>query len=348
VSPLLYNLPDKLRNLLKYAAVSVSSVSLAQQLFFYLRRRDVLFLMYHGIIPDDEELQSTTSVRESEFVRQLNYLSENFACVSIEEALSGDRDRKRECPSIVVTFDDGYANNYTIALPLLERRRIPAVIYVATGNVCERKISWADRIWTAAKKSGLRRIVLKGMGDSSKTYEFPGTDAVWQRGVHRLVEDVKRLEQSKRDEITDSIVAQFQHYPGAASFNVDVEDNIFAPLSIRQLEDLSAHPLITIGSHSHCHSLLNRIPIAEARESIRKSKETLERITGRSIEHFSYPNGNYSPEVIDLLKEAGFKSAVSIPSGVFHAGDDPYTIKRIMIGPHTSMGLFKTKLTGFF
>ncbi len=330
---------------IKAAAASCLSNSLAQRAAFRLHRTKTLFLMYHGIAHDAEEIESSTIVREGAFRRQMEYLKENFDCLSIEEALDRTGHQAKRL-GVVVTFDDGYQNNLKIALPILEEGGIPAIIYVTTGNVCERQLFWSDKIWIAARRSALARIDLTGISNGFGEYSFLGTGEQWQDCVKRLTEDIKRTDPSRREEIAEEVLIRFRESPQAKPFDINVEDNVFTPLTADQVSALTAHPLITIGSHSHCHNLLNQIPLRQAEESIRKSKEILEQLTGKRVEHFSYPNGNLTPDIVTLLKDAGFKSAVSIPPGFFKYGDDPYFIKRIMVGPYTTLDMFKARLTG--
>jgi peptidoglycan/xylan/chitin deacetylase (PgdA/CDA1 family) len=312
---------------------------------FYLHRTDVVFLMYHGVIRDDEELESTTIVRESEFRRQLKYLKENYECLSIDEALNNCNGRKK--PGVVVTFDDGYANNYTVALPLLDEFRIPAIVYVTTRNMCERTLLWSDRVWVAVKRSRVSEIDLTGISRSLKFYRLHGSGDEWQYRVHLLTEDIKRAEPSKREQIVNAVIARL-HAASGSSFEIDIENTIFTPLTPLQLKELSSHPLITIGAHSHCHNLLNQIPLAQAKESIIQSKKILKEIIGQKIKHFSYPNGNLTPEIVQVLKDTGFMSAVTVPPGFFRPGNDQYRIPRVMVGAYMSLELFKAKLTGIF
>jgi len=284
-------------------------------------------------------------VREREFVRQMEYLKEKYACLTIDQAIS--RNGHASMPGVVVTFDDGYVNNLEVALPILERFEIPAAIYVTTQNVCERRLLWSDKIWIAVKKAGLPHIDLTGIAPPLKSYDLGGVGDQWQYRVHLLTEDVKRSDPSRREEIVTSIIRRLQELSGAA-IDVDVENNSFTPLTPEQLRRLSSHPLITIGAHSHCHNLLNRIPLPQAKESILRSKEILEDITGKEIRHFSYPNGNLNDEIVDILKREGFRSAVTVPPGFFRNGDDPYRIPRMMVGAYMSLNLFKAKLTGIF
>jgi len=277
----------------------------------------------------------------------MEYLKDNYDCISIEDALGRDK-RPKQHQSAVITFDDGYANNLEIALPVLEDLGIPAIIYVTSRHVCERRLFWPDKIWLAAKRSAVSKIDLSGLAESIGVYDLGGSGEQWQENVLRILEDVKKTDPSRREEIADEIVTRFGNSHEAKPFDIKVEDNVFTPLTQEQVSKLAAHPLITIGAHSHCHNLLDQLPLPQAEESILESRGILEKLTGKKIEHFSYPNGNYTTDIIDIVQNAGFRSAVTVQPGFYKNGDDPYRIRRFGVGAHMSIDLFKAKLTGIF
>ena len=312
-----------------------------------LHRRKTLFITYHGVSRDSEEFEAWTMVREGEFRRQMAFLKDHFECLPIEKVLNQNGGLGNR-PGVVVTFDDGYANNLELALPILEESGIPATIYVTTWHVCERRLFWPDKIWMAAKRSKVSRIDLTGIADSLRYYSLHGTGKQWQDGVLEILEDVKRTDPSSREECVEQIVTRFQESSEAGPFEIEIEGNPFTPLTSDQISELAAHPLITIGAHSHCHSLLDQIPLSLARKSITRSKDILTRITGREVKHFSYPNGNFNLDIVKIIQKAGFSSAVTLQPGYYKKGDNPHLISRYIVWTHMSFQLFKAKLTGAF
>ena len=309
-----------------------------------IRRNATVFLTYHGVCRDDEELETWTLVRESSFRLQMEFLKDTFDCLSIDEALEGGR-RNMPRPAAVVTFDDGYANNVEVALPVLAELEIPATVYVTTRNVVERRLHWHDMILTAAWKSGVRSIDLHGIAEPLGCYSLGGSGEKWYESVAAVWEDVKRAEPGSRDSIVRQIVARFRDADGSRPFEIEVEGNVLTPFTPAQIAQLAAEPLVTIGAHSHGHDLLDRIPADRAAQSIRVSKQILEDLTDREIRHFAYPNGNYSPVIIDMLKKAGFVSAVTTHPGWYKRGSNPYEINRHSVGAWTSLPLLRAQLT---
>jgi peptidoglycan/xylan/chitin deacetylase (PgdA/CDA1 family) len=311
----------------------------------HLLRTRTLFLAYHGVAPDAEEFDAWTLVRASAFRAQMEFLKENFDCISMDQALEGRREGCRR-PGAVVTFDDGYANNLEVALPILTDLGIPATIYVVTGIVQERELLWPDAIWFAAKRSGVTDIDLSGIADPLGSYRFGTAREDWQEGVLEILEDVKRTPSEVRRETVEKIAARFMAQSTTGNKVVQVEGNVFSPLKEDEIRELAASPLISLGAHTHCHSLLDRIPLDAARESIEKSKRILEDMTGKAIDHFAYPNGNFNRDIVRIVQEAGFRSAVTWETGYFKPEDDPFAIKRFGVGADTSPEAFKALVSG--
>lgn len=286
-------------------------------------------------------------VRETAFRQQMAFLRNNFDCLSIEESLNR-RHKRPKNPGVVVTFDDGYANNLEVALPILVEYEIPAVIYICTQHVLERRLFWPDVIWMAAKSSGVTSINLRGISSSLGFYPLSGDAKSWQNAVLKILQDLKKIDPQQRENLLEAIVTRLKMSPDARQFDLQVESNVFTPLTPEQVRILASESLITIGAHSHCHNLLDRIPSLQAEESIRKSKEILEQLTGGKVEHFSYPNGNFNTDLASIVQDVGYRSAVTLQPGFFRMGDNPFTINRITVGANTSIDLFKALLMGSF
>lgn len=335
-----------MKNWLKSSFVGAARNPLVKALFCNFNKKNVIFLGYHGISRDSDEYEAWTLVREKNFYAQMDFLKSNFECLSIDEALQCSNNRAKA--AAVVTFDDGYANNLYIALPILEEFGIPAVIYVATGPVLRRELFWPDVIWLSAKRAQLAYIDLSDISACLGIYHLGGNKEIWQQEVMRLLEDIKKIDTSDRRNIVGLITEKFRRDPSAAVFNIEAENNVFTPLTEDQIRILSCHPLITLGAHTHDHELLDRVTLSAAEQSVRKSKIVLERITGKQIEHFAYPNGNFSPDLMYMVKQIGFKSALSFSAGYYHHHDNRYAIRRVGIGSDVNIDLFSAMTVGIF
>ena len=103
---------------------------------------------------------------------------------------------------------------------------------------------------------------------------------------------------------------------------------------------------VTIGSHSHGHELLDRITLAAARESIVRSLALLREWTGRAVEHFAYPNGNYNAALVGALPGLGLKSAVTTRKGLWRRDGSPFELPRINVGRFDDAARLRLNLLG--
>jgi peptidoglycan/xylan/chitin deacetylase (PgdA/CDA1 family) len=176
-------------------------------------------------------------------------------------------------------------------------------------------------------------------------YNFSPNSQEWFDAALHLLEDIKRIPPYSREEKVNAIIEYIGQKYNLA-INSQGRNNPFSILSDDHLAKLSNHPLITIGSHSHCHQLLDKLPISRAMLSIELSKLILEKLTQKRIDHFSYPNGNYNDTVVNIVRQLGFVSAVAYSYGWLQPQMNRYKINRIGIGPHTSIGEMQFFLSG--
>ena len=119
-----------------------------------------------------------------------------------------------------------------------------------------------------------------------------------------------------------------------------------APLTREELAALAASPWITIGAHSHCHNLLDQIPVAAASESMLRSRRLLAKWTGQEIRHFAWPNGNHSEALRHEAKRLGFTTAAALGNGLWLQGADPFALPRVPVGRYDDTRRLALRLVG--
>lgn len=302
-----------------------------------LLQNKAIVLMYHEIAEDISEVEAWTVVKKSEFVKQMEYLLQNFQIVDLKEAL-----RKMEAkddldqPLAVITFDDGYSGNKQVLLPILESLKIPTTIFVSTQAVRDQELYWYDRIISALQ--GDRQIDLKHpwLGE----YQFNGRKgAVNWSEIERLLTALKNLKPNTRKAVVDDILKEIKPSDKKGVYSLK-------PMSIDDLGEMAKSPLITIGAHSHCHSILTQLSEDELRKTIKESKRLLESWTGYPVTCFAYPNGNYNDQVIRTIKEEGFECGLTTVAQPWRRRGSLYTIPRIGVGRYDSLDFFKISVSG--
>jgi peptidoglycan/xylan/chitin deacetylase (PgdA/CDA1 family) len=255
------------------------------------------------------------------FELQMKYVKENFSVISLQEALTISNDTARNFRSeIVLTFDDGLRNNYTIAYPILLRYELPATFFVCPGLIESRTWQWAHEMeqrLLVCKPGSLQKIFAQlGIGEEEMKGKG-GSDV-----AENIVEHMKTMEKDRRIN-TEHFIRSLTH-----DFEMDQrQHDLYDTMSWDELRSLDPG-LITIGSHTVHHQLLTKVPQDEMRYQIHESKEWLQRRLNRPVELFCYPNGDYDASVADVVAQ-NYKAAVTTRSGCFNKGDDIYQINRI-------------------
>lgn len=306
-----------------------------------LRRATVrgrpMILMYHELAKDSVDVDAWTIVRESDFVRQVEYLRRHYRIVSVEELLAPPDAADRR-PAVALTFDDGDAGNFHVLLPLVERLQVPVAIFIATGHIETAQPYWFDRIVNAMQVSQSLEIDLRAQGLGVYPVEPARGAQNWSR-IQNLLADVKTLPPSAADSVADRVEE-------IAATSRDAACGRIVPLTVEQVRALGRSPYITIGAHSHCHRLLTQVPREEARESIETSRSRLREWTGQKVEYFAYPSGDHNESVAKLLEESGFRAAFTTQERLWDRVESPFMIPRMGVGRYDSPSQFKLNLLG--
>lgn len=334
------------KNIFKKVLKSAAYKIISHESLLDRTRRNRLYdkaivLMYHEIADDGDEIDAWTVVRKSDFVRQMKYLSTHFRVVSLRDAIdqmSGPDGSASQKPMAVVTFDDGYAGNRRVLLPIVKALNLPVTVFIATRAIQDQSIYWYDRLINGLQ--GEQRVVLDLTHLSLGKYRINASRGSenW-REIERLLEDLKTLEPERREKVSGDILSDVPIAIKRDSYHV-------APLTIKELRELSECPLVNIGAHSHCHNLLTQLQDHDVEVSVNKSKQLIESWIKRPIHHFAYPNGNYSDTVINIVKKSGLQCGITTVARPWEKGDSLFAIPRVGIGRYDSFDYFKIKVSG--
>ena len=276
-------------------------------------QRGVLILMYHEIASLRssvfEQLPVFCTAPES-FSQQIDWLRKHFEVINIDEAV---RRLRGQCcedgAAVVLTSDDGWSGFYRHAVPLLRSRALPATIYITT-SILDGKLPWYVR-W---------RILLT---EQPQIREWL-SDALCTHGTIKEANDIlstlKQLDLAKIEslwkEATEKRGFVPNHMPSGWFMRVE---------EVR--EAVSAG--ITIGAHTVNHPQLSWETLSVASKEVLESKQILEQLTGQPVRHFAYPSGDYSDDVAELVRQAGFETAVTTDMGWNQLGADLFRLRRI-------------------
>ncbi|MBK8499337.1 MAG: polysaccharide deacetylase family protein [Flavobacteriales bacterium] len=229
-------------------------------------------------------------------------MTRTFRVVSTEEAFAlraagSPPDRH----TISISFDDGYSNNLDVALPIIEKYKVPVTFFIL-GPCAELhgdRVSWTDLIAALLRRGrGLRIDVLGG------TY----VDMVEVSSRRNLVDDLKRALPSDRDEALRHLDATF----GLREYLNGIDRSVWELMGPDQLLSLASSSYVEIGSHAYAHYNLGLIPLDDAINDMARSKQALEHLVGKPIESIAYPDGSYSDTVKDAAERLGFKRQLAV------------------------------------
>lgn len=272
-------------------------------------------LAYHRVLPaPDPLLPGGTSA--AEFEHRMRWVKANFDVLPLTEAVRALRENCLPTRALSITFDDGYADNYSVALPILRSLGIPATFFIATGFL-DGGCMFNDVVIEAVRRAGSADLDL---GDLGLGRHPLGSDDQRARTIDRILARLKYFELERRRRVALEIA----HRAGSRA----PSDLMMTSAQVHALHSAG----MEIGAHTVTHPILAEIPLARARREMAASRARLEQITGAPVRLFAYPNGtprrDYHAEHAALARELGFDAAVSAAWGAARAGDDLYQIPR--------------------
>ena len=289
-------------------------------------------LMYHRFSFENEPFKLSANV----FEQHISILKKNYTVLSLEE-ISMHLTNGQALPKNIaaITVDDGYADVYDIAFPLLKKHQIPATVFLATNFIEYRSWLWSNRLEFILKNSKKKEFSFA----LDQDYHFNvSTFSGWHKAQLRIYNYGRTLPAVDKNLLLDSL---------ADVLSVKVPDVVidqFAPLNwdqIREMRDNGIH----FGSHTRGHEILSRLSAGEAEVELRESKHLIEEKLNQSVTTFCYPNGtaeDYTKETISMLKETGYDCAVTTIDGLNNGETDRFQLRRMGCGE--DLFYFKRKL----
>ena len=271
-----------------------------------------------------------------EFDAQLAFLASRCQVVTAGEIAKAVAAGQPLPPNAVaITFDDGYEDNCSQALPLLRSHGLRATFFVTAGWIGTEKVLWWDRLHDyigQAAKLGARPMDYEDLPKPLAAADLR-TRAGAARLEHDLVKALGGL--TLTPEETDNLVERV-----AAALGADVaEPEPYRPMTwdqVRELRDAG----MEIGSHSVSHARLACVPAERAFGELEQSKQTIERELDATVSLLAYPAGSHSQDAVDLAQEAGYAAAFTTASGPVAPGDDPFRLRRIGVWAGGYRGVF--------
>jgi peptidoglycan/xylan/chitin deacetylase (PgdA/CDA1 family) len=272
-------------------------------------RRAPVILIYHRVLPEQDKL-FPTEVHRAQFDSQLAWLRTRFNVLPLLDAVQLAAAGRLPARSACITFDDGYADNAEVALPVLQKHGLHATFFIATGFLDGGRM-WNDTVIEAVRRAPGQVLDATALGLGRHAL---GSWEARRQAVGALIGQLKYLPMAQRLEQ----VEQVARLAGAA-----LPDDLM--LRSSQLRRLHAAGM-GIGGHTVNHPILARLENAQARREIAQGKAALEALLDAPVRTFAYPNGkpgqDYLPEHVAMVRELGFEAAVSTSWGASRGDTD--------------------------
>jgi peptidoglycan/xylan/chitin deacetylase (PgdA/CDA1 family) len=290
-------------------------------------RTRALILAYHRVaaVPWDP---AGLCVSPEHFAEHLAVLCERFAPMSLAELLADLERGTLRRRSVVVTFDDGYADNLLQAKPMLGRFGVPATVFVTTAPLDEERELWWDELERALEHAPLPPRRLPG---ASPAWELPEAAAPASADrlqlFHAWRDWLMQRSHEERRKALDALLA-------AAGCGVAPRPS-HRTLTEEEIAELAADGAIEVGAHTVTHPMLSLLPPSERRSEMLASKRRLEALLDRPVRSFAHPFGepqHFASTAGALLRECGFACACSSVPRPVDADADRFWLPRTTVG----------------
>ena len=298
---------------------------------------------YHRIDdPDRSDFDSfkpNVSATPEDFERQMDYLAKWFHVVSLKEVVEW-LDGQRDLPpyAALITFDDGYLDNYTSAYPILCRHNFPALIFLTTGHIgTDAPFYWDMAAYCFSHTKSDHLTLPDGRVEHwSNQDQFDQVSKNW-------VESLKALPQAEKE----SHVQRLPELLGVA-----VPEGFFRNLMMNwdQVREMQKGG-IEFGAHTMRHPILTRIPLEQVRAEVQGSKARIEQELRQPVFGFAYPNGqlaDLNDPIEQIVADSGIRAAFTLLNGPSSLGEvkrNPYAIRRIFISHKHSLAEYAALLS---
>lgn len=279
------------------------------------RRGRLSILIFHRVFPQRDPL-FPGELDAQRFDELLGWISRWFRVLPLDDALARLASGALPSRAAAITFDDGYADNHAVALPLLRRHALPATFFIATGFLDGGRM-WNDTIIEAIRHCSRSHVNLEALGLG----RFPTTSISEKRAaIDALIHRAKYLPGQARITLSENVASIADGALPASLMMTSSE--------VRAVRDAG----MQIGAHTVSHPILAGLSIEDAYNEMAESKAQLEDLLRERVGLFAYPNGklgtDYLPEHAELARRIGFDAAFSTDWGTASSNSDPMHLPR--------------------
>jgi len=298
----------------------------------WMNRKGLRILMYHRF------------TQREPLARQCAHIRAHYSPVSMSQAAEwlthGGRLPEN---ALAITVDDGYRDFYQVAYPVLREYGIPATVYLVSDFINRTGWLWVDQVQHEFLHGQARSFRMELCGQPPRSFQL-GTPETRKAAARAVTEAAKKISNTERLRLLETLPEQLlARLPEEAPPEYEA-------LRWDEVREMAAAG-IDFGAHTRTHPILSTLDgEPELAFEIEGSKRQIEQQVGRAVDHFCYPNGaraDVNREVVEAVRAAGFRTAVTTESGLNHEGEDPFRLLRIGVEPGLEVDYFERCAAGF-
>lgn len=272
------------------------------------------------------------------FEEQIKYLRKRYRVLSLEEMLREMAEPWVNPPAVAITFDDGYADLYTQAFPILQRYEIPATVYLTVGAIESGVVAWYDRAFVAFQVAPAMDFTLPL--NPPRQFRL-GTPQERLRAAVEFISLMKSLPAADRKAVCESL---------EATVTLPADGLANRMLTWEQVREMQAAG-VSFGTHTMTHPVVSRLRNSELQWELGESKRLLEERLQRRVLDFAFPFGKAEEcgdAALDILAGLGYRSAVTTEAGLNYPETNLFALRRVSFCESRSLSLFALQMSRLF
>jgi peptidoglycan/xylan/chitin deacetylase (PgdA/CDA1 family) len=287
------------------------------------QQKGLRVLVYHGVCKNDPHKFNARFLSEQQFEAHLIAIKKHYHVVSLNDLRANNLSASRL--NVVLTFDDGLQNNYSRALPLLLKHKVPAVFFVCA--MADRTAYLFNDVMDVFSFLGPATVNMDGVHfEKKKKWKH---DRYISKDGHVLQDHFKNANAEERALLLQQVYA----YVSKEKF--EACKDYLAVMSEKELMELSKQNSISIGSHGIAHADLSTMPPGALTTELSTSRQYLEAMTGKPCTALAFPYGNYSAEVLTAAAACGYHDVFGTEK-LNDPADRSLVIERFTVNPYVS------------
>lgn len=275
-------------------------------------------LIFHRVLPETDPL-FPVEVDAAHFDRLCAWVASMFQVLPLDEAVARQARGDLPARAMCITFDDGYADNHDVAMPILQRHGLSASFFIATGFLDGGRM-WNDTVIEAIRGTTKEVLDMRSLGIEGLALLPMQSVAQRRAAIDAVIGRIKHRHPAERLALVTAL---------AELSSTSLPDDLM--LTSSQVKGLRQGGML-VGAHTVSHPILASLSVDEARAEIAQSREVLQCLLAERIGLFAYPNGkpdqDYTSDSVRLVRELGFDAAVSTAWGAARSGDDIHQLPR--------------------